>query len=461
MDLKIIKIQNYRSIDDLTFEVHSINDSSKTFSLIGVNEAGKSSILKAIAIKSSALSVTAKDFKDADKDILVEFEYEITKSDNVLFKEELDALEEGPYDFIRLSQRITINSKKPSEKINQIVLIDDEKGEVEITETDFNLDDIHTPIFWSANPQYLINQPIPLSTFASNPETSIPLKNCFYLADIDNIKTAIDKANSDSAEAEDLQIKLGDAVTNHIKSVWHTHPITITFMIMGGAINFHIKDNGKGKAKTADQRSDGFKQFISFLLTVSAENRNKELENTILLLDEPETHLHPQAQEFLLRELIDLSKNDRNNIVLFATHSNYMIDKEDLGRNYKVAKHKDDSTSLSRFESRSSTYASITYHVFDIATSDYHNELYGKAHEIYQNKDIADNNRSYILNFDAEILQKVASLTPLKPYRGADKKCTLPTYVRNCIHHPEAGNTFCEKDLKSSIESLIALMDKL
>lgn len=335
------------------------------------------------------------------------------------------------------------------------------KGEVEIIESDFNLDDIHSPIFWSASPQYLINQPIPLSTFASTPEISIPLRNCFYLASIDDIKTAIDKANNDSAEAEDLQMKLGEAVTNHIKSVWHNHPITITFMIMGGAINFHIKDNGKGKAKTADQRSDGFKQFISFLLTVSAENRNKELENTILLLDEPETHLHPQAQEFLLRELIDLSKNDRNNIVFFATHSNYMIDKEDLGRNYKVAKQKNDSTTLTKFESKSSTYASITYHVFDIASSDYHNELYGRAQEIYQSKDITDKNRGYLLTFDSEILQKIAGVDPTKPYKGEANKCTLPTYIRNCIHHPEAGNSFSDKELRSSIDSLIDLMDKL
>lgn len=461
MHLKRIKIQNYRSLDDLTFDIPTMADSSKTFGLIGVNEAGKSSILKAIAIKDSALTVTAKDFKDADKDILVEFQYEINQTENDLFKTELDKLEEGPYEFSKLSQRITINSKKPTEKINETFLIDDKKGEVEIVEADFNLDDMHSPIFWSANPQYLINQPIPLSNFATSPETSIPLRNCFYLAGIDDIKTAIDKANSDSAEAEDLQIRLGEAVTNHIKSVWHNHPITITFMIMGSAINFHIKDNGKGKAKTADQRSDGFKQFISFLLTVSAENRNKELENTILLLDEPETHLHPQAQEFLLRELIDLSKNDRNNVVLFATHSNYMIDKEDLGRNYKVAKHKDDSTVLTKFESTSSTYASITYHVFDIATSDYHNELYGRAHEMYQNKDLSDKNRSYILTFDADILQKVAAFDPVKPYRGEDNKCTLPTYVRNCIHHPEAGNTFSEKDLKSSTESLINLISKL
>lgn len=461
MHLKRLKIQNYRSINQLIFDIPQLTDSSKTFGLIGVNEAGKSSILKAVAIKDNALTVTAKDFKNPEQDILIEFEYELDPTEREMFNKELVDEKVGSYDFIKLLHTVSINSKKPTEKLITTFVIDEKKGEVEIDENSFDIEDIHKSIFWSADPKYLINQPIPLNNFAANPETSIPLRNCFYLAGITDIKLAIDKANSDSADAEDLQTKLGEAVTDHIKSVWHNHPIIITFMIMNGSIYFHIKDNGKGKAKTAEQRSDGFKQFISFLLTVSAENKNQELENTILLLDEPETHLHPQAQEFLLRELIDLSKNDRNNIVLFATHSNYMIDKEDLGRNYKVTKQKDDATALTKFESKSSTYASITYHVFDIATSDYHNELYGRAQEIYQNKDIKDKTRGYLLTFDSEVLQKIAGFDLTKPYKGEDNKCTLPTYVRNCIHHPEAGNTFNDKELRSSIQSLIDLMSKL
>jgi len=127
MDLKRIKIQNYRSLDDLSFDIPSMNDASHTFGLIGVNEAGKSRILKAIAIKDSTLIITAKDFKDVGKDILVEFQYEINQTENNLFKEALDELEEGPYEFSKLIWRITINSKKPTEKITKIVLIDDKK----------------------------------------------------------------------------------------------------------------------------------------------------------------------------------------------------------------------------------------------------------------------------------------------------------------------------------------------
>ncbi len=461
MKLKKIKIQNYRSIDQLTFDVPLMEDSSRTFGLIGVNEAGKSSFLKAIAIKDTELPVKTKDFKNSDKVISIEFEYDLDFSERESLNKGLTDEDDATFNIITLINRVTIDPRKPAEKIKGVFVFDEKKGEFEIDETSLDIEGGHTTVFWSADPRYLINQPISLSNFSNNPETSIPLRNCFYLAGIDDIKSAIDKANADSADAEELQTMLGEAVTEHIKSVWHNHPIVITFMIMNGSINFHIKDHGKGKAKTADQRSDGFKQFISFLLTVSAQNKNQELENTILLLDEPETHLHPQAQEFFLKELIELSKNDRNNLVFFATHSNYMIDKIDLGRNYKVAKIKDDATELTKFESKNSTYASISYHVFDIATTDYHNELYGTAQEIFKNQDNNDKNREYLLTFDSEVLKKIAGLNLNKPYKGEDNKCTLPTYVRNCIHHPEVGKTFSEKELRSSIDTLINLIDKL
>lgn len=44
-----------------------------------------------------------------------------------------------------------------------------------------------------------------------------------------------------------------------------------------------------------------------------------------LLIDEPEVSLHPQLQSFLLGEMLDVSINKRNKIVIIATHSPSMI----------------------------------------------------------------------------------------------------------------------------------------
>jgi predicted ATP-dependent endonuclease of OLD family len=73
------------------------------------------------------------------------------------------------------------------------------------------------------------------------------------------------------------------------------------------------------------------------LLNISAENSTNSLANKIIILDEPEVHLHPSGIKYLRDELFNISKN---NIVFISTHSVYMIDKKNLSRHYKVSKEK-------------------------------------------------------------------------------------------------------------------------
>ena len=51
MILKSIQIKNYRSIEEISFDIIPLSDNTFTYGLIGVNEAGKSTILKALALK--------------------------------------------------------------------------------------------------------------------------------------------------------------------------------------------------------------------------------------------------------------------------------------------------------------------------------------------------------------------------------------------------------------------------
>ncbi len=217
-----------------------------------------------------------------------------------------------------------------------------------------------------------------------------------------------------------------------------------------------MKDTGTiSKAKTDDQRSDGFKLFVSFLLTISAQDTNKELSNTILLLDEPETHLHPLAQERLLSELIKITKNDRNNFAFFATHSNYMIDKNDLSGNYRIIKSHD-ITKIEQLAKRPSTYASVTYNVFNIPSTDYHNELYAKLHQKFQDDAPNHKNREFVKTFDEEYLQRVKNLPSNRPWKQYPNSATLPTHIRNCIHHSDIENKFSDEELKMSTDCLLS-----
>ena len=468
MKLESIQIKNYRSIEDISFDINPLEDETFTYGLIGVNEVGKSSILKAIALKDDLLKPISKDFRD--KSIPIEIFYRYTSGENDVadFKNHL-ASKTPPIniDDVNLNNlvlKISFDIANLSQKNIYLEIENfsrEDKNEVQEQLKQAVFDKTHKSIFWKAEDRYLISNPINLAEFKSAPDNiSIPLKNCFLLSGITNIQQRIDSLKDDSTEIEQLQKELGEKVTEHIKNVWPNHPIEITFLISSGFINFHIKDSEtESKAKTADQRSDGFKQFVSFLLTISAQDRNEELLNSILLLDEPETHLHPQAQEYLLCDIIKITKNKRNNIVFFATHSNYMIDKNDLSRNYRIIKSiekksKKEKTEKKQFDKKVSTYASVTYEVFDIPSTDYHNELYCRLHEIYQDEDVNDEKRVGILNFDTNFLNKKKSLKKDRPWKGEDNKATLPTYIRNCINHPDNGDIYKVKELKESVELL-------
>jgi len=472
MILKKITIHNYRSIEELSFDINQLNDETYTYGLIGVNEVGKSTILKAMALKdglkdekSQALPL-AIDFKDKDQPIEIEYFYFLDKEEINECKKHLKVQSpDADLSKINLSEInliISFNHANPSQQesivdIKKISEDNEEKTKIEEQLKQLVLQKSHKSIFWKAEDRYLISQPINLDQFATTPDdVSIPLKNCFLLAGInkDNIQGKISSLASDSTEIEELQNNLGEVVTKHIRKVWPKHPIEITFVINSGLIHFHVKDlKVKGRAKTASQRSDGFKQFISFLLTVSAENEKNQLSNSILLLDEPETHLHPQAQEDLLQELIKITKNKNNNIAFFATHSNYMIDKKDLSRNYKIKKpEKTDITEKEQFDKKFSTYASVTYEVFEIDSMDYHNELYDKLREKYSNEIEKDN--IGILEFDnGFFVQKYKQKTNY-PYKTKQNIVTLPTFVRNAIHYPQNKDDKFSEYLQKSIKLL-------
>ena len=49
------------------------------------------------------------------------------------------------------------------------------------------------------------------------------------------------------------------------------------------------------------KRSDGFKKFVAFLLTVSTKSRMGDLKNTLVLVDEPDSGLHPSGAQIFTR----------------------------------------------------------------------------------------------------------------------------------------------------------------
>jgi predicted ATP-dependent endonuclease of OLD family len=197
---------------------------------------------------------------------------------------------------------------------------------------------------WRPSPKYLINETIDLENFKEDPNISIPLKNVFLINGIttnEEIKNSIERALADQAKCDALKDKMEEATTKYINKIWKEHNIKIKLSINATNCEVHIEDKDKKFVYyTMAQRSDGFKQFISLIFSLSAQNKGDILKNNLILIDEPEIHLHPSGIQYMRDEILKIGKN---NYVFVATHSNYMIDSNARERYWIVEKEKSET----------------------------------------------------------------------------------------------------------------------
>jgi len=398
MKLESISIKNFRSIrEEITLPIKDIAKKI-CFILLGINESGKSNILDAIALFNGQKSVDYeldchKDAQENDEEVNITYIFESasdTEHFEVLLGLGIDKTLVEKIKFKSIERKIAI-TKDSTEMVDyyHIHLKDDKvftkylekylvvsdkiisrTAETEVKDelgTVINIlkvekleeylqDALHEyleeklpeVIFWKPlEDRYLINKPIDLNAFKENVDSSIPLRNCFRIAGIttpEKIKAKIEGIVGKTSKTMELVQKLSESVTEHINEKWGEHNISVKFAIDSSQLSFLVEDKDDTLPKYAvTQRSDGFKHFVSILLNVSAENKTKALANKIILLDEPEIHLHPSGQKYLRDELLEIAKN---NLVIYATHSVYMVDTKNIDRHFSVRKSKGRTVSV-------------------------------------------------------------------------------------------------------------------
>ena len=196
-------------------------------------------------------------------------------------------------------------------------------------------------LFWEYEEKNILPNSIKIADFSINPDSCVPLKNMFLLAGYKDIKANIEKARKGTInQFQNFFDRVANQTTGHFRNVWKDYKnIEFTLKLNADQIIPGIKElNSFDFAR----RSDGFKRFATFLLMISANVRSDDLRNTLLLIDEPETSLHPSGCRYLRDELIRISKT---NYVVYSTHSIFMIDPSEIGRHYLVKKT-DEITSI-------------------------------------------------------------------------------------------------------------------
>ena len=223
-----------------------------------------------------------------------------------------------------------------------------------------------------------------------------------------------------------------------------------------------IKFTKNGKSIPIDKLSTGEKQIVFrgiFLLKNSGV-----LENAAVMIDEPELSMHPKWQEKILQYYMRLFTTDggaQKAQLFFATHSDHVLKRAlaDQTNNLVIVLERDGENLKTKKIDSPSVLPSITsaetnFLAFDLISNDYHIELYGWL----QDKE----SRSSVKSCDDFIIaqQQYNPAIHARPSNfGTTNYSSLPTYIRNAIHHPDSGNTFTDTELRTSIDLLIELCE--
>ena len=205
--------------------------------------------------------------------------------------------------------------------------------------------------------------------------------------------------------------------------------------------------------------------LIQVYADVSSNIKESSSKPILFFLDEPETFLHPRAQYKLLDALEKISEKSQ---IFIVTHSPYLL------RKFKKQSHsihifsKDCSFSTVKpgksfdlFGLFSPTWGEINFFAFGVLSVEFHNELYG----FIQAKAIFEDEKYYYENDFDEYLKR-AGIPKDKPYIRLNKDGTtnnqprtLPTFIRNVIHHPENPyNSYTQGEHETSVNMLIQLL---
>ncbi len=382
MKISSILIKNFKGINDLVLDL-SRNPNPHVFTLIGLNESGKTSILEAISLfyskpKEEYHKLIPKSQKFSfSKNIEIEIKYNVEEKDNdqiLKFVNEnqnlkhINPLKQFSISTIYKYQEsehienkyvwdidLQVVKKKGIHKVHSLDENNPEWGEI----IKFIKNNILPDIIYYPNFLFDFPEKIYLDEIADKTEEGRQYK--LIIQDILNSiqgdltiqKNILDKLVADTPSSksslESLLLKMSSTVSEIVTNAWSetissserkeigikwyeedldglktSNRYFLEFTLKEGSNSFYIHE-----------RSLGFKWFFSFLLfTEFRKYRVDTLKGDILfLLDEPASNLHSTAQKKLLSTF---SRIVTRASLIYTTHSHYLINPDWLNGAYIV-----------------------------------------------------------------------------------------------------------------------------
>jgi len=430
----VLELKN--EISDLKKIIQTISDEIKPYKVpYIISEIEKRNITLDSAIKIEATNKSSlneelkklkiiKELTTIQSERITELEGLIKKADNIISTNK-NKIDENKNSLILLKE--TISEKYTDEKSVFVKFILDNIN-------DDLISFLPRVIYWEYDEKYLQESIVNLEELLQQKDfanISRPLVNIFRISfgikSLDDIKAKIREAQGDGNERNRISDQLTESVNNFLKNIWTDYNQKIKITIEKNELRVAIFDPVKKHASyySLIERSQGCRTFISFLLTIGAEANERVLKNTILLLDEPETHLHPSGVKFMLKELIKIAETEKN-IVFYATHSMFMIDRSNFGRHIIIKKNNEISELTYAYSDRIGSFMQeeVLYNALNIEFSEF---------------DSAGNVNFVFEGYGDTILFKTI-------YKNLSKfKNSIPFLFDECVFHHGGG---CENIIK-------------
>jgi putative ATP-dependent endonuclease of OLD family len=348
--LSEIIIKNFKSIQYETFELSAFTP------LVGYNNAGKSNILEGIKWLLRKNSLSETDFNDIGKS--VEVEGHITGISAIMLGQLPVNHQSAIAPFLHLdSLYIRRVQSSPNIPVAQIRLFVKDPTQ------------IGTPDEWRHNPtgldqaiQALFPEPIHIGAMENSEEDVSKNKNTTTIGKLlseiigpiqssysNQVETALEGIRSlldadGSARASELNA-FDTAVNSKVESFFpgvsikvHVPTPELKEVFSKGTIK--IFENLDKSGKDVSSMGHGAQRAIQMALVRHLADIKRTnggtTSNTILLIDEPELYLHPQAIEVLRDALKTLSLQGYQ--VIFTTHSPFMITSKDVENTILIRK---------------------------------------------------------------------------------------------------------------------------
>ena len=247
----------------------------------------------------------------------------------------------------------------------------------------------------------------------------------------------------DNKDYENLRIELLNLL----------HPFSNAF--------FALRRDGELKQIKTRELGSGIEMVVTLLLLKSIAGESKGA--IVYLIDEPELHLHPKAQDKLVSLLLEQSKDKQ---IILSTHSPYMF-KDCISKGVGLTIFSRDSNNNIVLSDANSagwrklpwgpSWGQINYYAFGLASVEFLNELYGYLQESTQHF-----KQSAIDSFfvGKGLSQDKVWIRLSNGNQEQPEEVTLPTYVRNSIHHPEnkLNPKYTQEEMGKAISQLLSLI---